>query len=304
MTSFKIDKKDFKTFLKVCAMEGAIQFRDGKAVNKPFFTALNLIVEDGCIKILTRELHRKKTDALMTKEGVTVIESGEIPITSYDAIEKVLKGNGLKGELTITSNENGSILTIESNQGKDMYEIRQKISKELDDFKNDGEIKKGLANWLNWHKFDGENGLLMMHAVHPKTKQITDVPYPMRIKVKKEDLEKMVGDTINITKDNKTPLIVKNGIFTTKKGEANATIKSRHEIDFENLGTELIDFEEKFYSLQTIIPNLFDEIIFNIRRVKTNGTINMYITSTDEKSKISIAIGIASILSRQEKDEE
>lgn len=291
MTKFKIQKEEFKTFLKICSMEGSIQFRDNKAIKKPMFSAFTIVAGEDNIKVLATDTHRKKTDALFIKKDVEVIEAGEIPITSYGMISKILKGKGISGEITV-SNKN-DILILDSE--KDVYEIRQKKSEDLEKLSKDTGIKKHLTEWLEWHKFDGEQGTLIMHHVS-KTGKKTPVPYPTRIKVNKKDLLKVVGDTLDITKDNKTRLILKDGIFRATKGEANASISSKHTIEFTDEGLELVEFEEDFYSIQTIIPNLFDEIYLNIRRVKANKTITIYVTSYDEKSKIEVRLGLVSII--------
>ena len=106
---------------------------------------------------------------------------------------------------------------------------------------------------------------------------------------------KLVDDTINLTKDNNTTISLQDGLLKAFKGEANAATKGRHEIDFVDLGSELIDFEGEFYNIQTIVPNLFNRITLNIRKVETDNSLAFMIKSVDKKSGIEILIGISSI---------
>lgn len=285
MVKFTVDKKTFKKFLEVCSMEGIIQFRDKKSIKKPLFSTFYMdVLPEGIIEVLTTDTYRKKTDALFTLSGVEVEESGKLPIMDYKAIVDCL-GTGIKGKIRVENN--GTIILIATD--KDSYEIRQKSSKELEDLQAD-ETVAHLNQWREWHVFDGEGDMLIMH--HPKL----DVPYPMKISVSKEDLMKVVGDTINIMKDNKTTLWYIDDGFNASKGEENASIRSKHAIGFELLLNETIEFAESFYNIQTIIPNLFDKIELNIRRVKANNTIAVFITSIEPKLKMETKIGLVSII--------
>ena len=240
--------------------------------------------------------------------GIDVLTPGVITISDYSAIVDVLKGRGLdKGLLTVWNEEN----TIFIEGEKDGYQIRQRENSDIEIFtKKKGSMIKYLNGWRKAHKFeteekeievDGqvvkfkEEGLLIATMKDPKTKEMIHIPFSIKIEVSKEDLLKVVADTVNLTKDNKTIISLQDGVLKALKGEANARTKGRHEIAFKDLGTELTDFEESFYNIQTIIPNLFDKIIFNIRRVETDNSLAVWIKSVDEKSKMEINIGLLSI---------
>ena len=205
----------------------------------------------------------------------------------------------------ITVSAKDTIITLESI--KDVYEIRQKGKIYLDELKKKDktQVLKHLENWKKWHQFD-EKGMLIMHysATTKAGKEVKqDVPYTMKIKVKKEDLLKVVGDTINIMKDNKTRLVFKDKKFLAFKGEENANIKSKHNIDYESLLEDHIEFDEEFYNIQSIIPNLFDNIELNVRRVNANKTVAIFVRSIDEKSKIEVSIGLISIIKGSKEEE-
>lgn len=292
MAKFRVDKKTFKKFIEVTTMEGIIQFRDKKGIKKPLFSSFYVNAKDNhTIEVLTTDSYRKKTDALFILKDVNVEEPGIIPIMDHEAILDCL-GSGIDGVITIENND--SILTIST--PKDSYEIRQRINKDLEELQS-SELVTHLNQWRDWHKF-GEDGILVMH--HPKV----DVPYPMKIKVSSADLLKVAGDTLNIMKDNKTVFSFSSDVLSSKKGEDNASIKSFHEIEHELLGKETIEFEEEFFNVQTIVPNLFDYVEFNIRRVQTNNTVAIYIRSIDEKLKIEVNIGLISIIKQESKGEE
>lgn len=299
MTSFKGKKTIISTFLKTCLMEGIIQFRDKKSIKKPLFTTFYLnVYENGILEVLTTDIYRKKTDAIFDKTGIEVIEPGVIPITNHEAILLCLGGKGIKGDVTFKFENNITFLETET----DSYEIRQKSNKDLESLQST-EVIKHLTDWKSWHIFEtveetNEEGQVVLSydklfMNHPKIK----VPYLTRVKIKKDDLMKVVSDTINITKDNKTKLVLKEGKLYAFKGEENASIKSKHEIPFENLHSEeVLEFDEDFYNFQAIIPNLFDEVEFHIRRVQANKTIAIYIRSIDKKTGIRACVGLVSII--------
>lgn len=302
MAEFTIEKSNLKKFFDVCSMEGTIQFRDKKAIKKPLFSSFYLIVGKDTLEVLTVDPYRRKTDAQFIKTGVVVHQEGTIPIMEHEAINECLKGKGISGLIAVSNKD--TIVTLETE--KDVYEIRQKGKVFLEELKveDKAQVLKHLQDWKNWHQFEtieeetdiGSNQYTQLFMNHPKVK----VPYPMRIKIKKEELLKIVGDTINIMKDNKTRLKFKDGVFKAFKGEENAKIKSRHEINYEPLLEEFVEFEEEFYNIQSIVPNLFDDIEFNIRRVDANKTISIFVRSIDEKLKIEANIGLVSIVKGSE----
>ena len=299
MTIFKDDKDSISTFLKTCLMEGVIQFRDKKSIKKPLFSTFYLnVLEGGILQVLTTDIYRKKTDALFEKTGIVVQEAGVIPITNHEAIMLCLGGKGIKGSVSFKYDNNLIFLETDA----DSYEIRQKSNKDLESLQ-DTETVKHLTDWKSWHAFEtvnetDENGKVLnsydrLFMNHPKTK----VSYSVRLKIQKDELMKIVGDTLNITKDNKTKLVMKEGRLYGYKGEENASIKGKHEIHFENLNSEeKIEFDEDFYNFQAIVPNLFDEVEFHIRRVQANDTIAIYIRSIDKKTGIKACIALVSII--------
>jgi len=307
MAIFTIEKENLKKFFDVCSMEGTIQFRDKKGIKKALFSSFYLIVEKDRLEVLTVDPYRRKTDAHFIKTGILVSEEGTIPIMEQEAIMLCLKGKGISGLIEV-SNKN-TIITLETE--KDVYEIRQKGKIFLEELKDDvkAQVLKHLNSWKTWHVFENieetdEEGNVIkeyeqLFMNHPSAK----VPYPMRIKVNKEELLKIVGDTINIMKDNKTRLTFKDGVFKAFKGEANAKITSKHIVDYEPLLEEFVEFDQEFYNVQSIIPNLFDNIELNVRNVKANGTTAIFMRSIDEKSNIEANIGLVSIVKGGEEEE-
>jgi len=290
MTKFRIGKEKFKKFLEITACEGVIKFRDSKKISEPLFSCFFLKVEGDRLEVLTIDTIKKKIQLNNIISGIEVIEPGKITISDYTAILKVLKGKGLgKGDLPITVWDEGDTIHIESEL--DGYSIRQRENKDLTSV---NKKLKYLEGWRKGHK-ENENGILVITAKNPKTKEIIKVPFSTKIVVKKEDLLKLVDDTINLTKDNKTKISLQDSVLRAFKGEANARTKGKHILPYEDIGVDLMEFEEDFYNIQTIVPNLFDNIILNIRRVETDGSLAVWIKSMDEKTKTEINIGLLSI---------
>lgn len=318
MTEFNVNKNAFRDFLKICSCEGTIKFREKKAIKIPLFSCFYLDVKKEQIiknekgkeigriparlEVLTIDTVRKKIQANLRLEGIKVIEDGIITISDYKAIIEVLAGKGLKGMLNIKND--GTKILIESDDGKDGYEIRQEANKNIKIIQKNKTVKY-LDTWRNAHKEDA-NGILVYHAIHPKTKQVVEVPFSTKLEIDKKEILKSVDDTVRLTKDNKTKIMLKDGILKMFKGEANAKVKGRHIVDYENKGSDLIEFEEDFYNIQTLIPNMFDKITLNIRRVDPNNKnfIAIIFDSVNEDTKISMRIGLSSIIAgeKEEKD--
>jgi len=289
MAKFRIKKGILKSFIEKTACNGIIKFRENTAVKQPLFSCFFLKVEDGKLEVLTIDTIKKKVRLNSIISGVEVIESGTITISDYEAILDVLKGKGLGKNPVITVFDEGSKLKIETDD--DGYEIRQRDNEDLEKV---SQKLKYLRAWRKGH-IKGEGGILVASAMNPKTKEIVKVPFNMKIVVNKEDLLKVVADTINLTKDNKTKLTHVDGELKAFKGEENARTKGRHKIPYEDIGKDVIDFDEYFYNIQTIVPNLFSKIILNIRRIESDGSLAVFIESIDEKSKTEINVGLISI---------
>ena len=298
MTKFRINKKEFREYLKCCSMKGIIQYQDSKPIKNCLFYNFNIEVRDGKLKVLTMDPYMRGIQGKFVKKDVDILEEGFMLISDYDLIDDCLGGKGLSDEILVYNDQrNPTTIFIETEN--DLYEIRQRGKFFIDELEMSEENKAGLIeelrNWDEWHEFERtEDGKIMLFMNHPKAK----VPYPMRIVVHKDSIMKCVDDTLKITKDNKTRIVSENGILRFMKGEKNAKIKSSHEIEYLNLldDEDVIQFDEEFYNIHTIIPNMFEDIEFNIRRVKSNNVIALYIVSEDQESKIEINVGMGSII--------
>lgn len=289
MAEFKINKEKFKKFLQITACEGVIKFRDSKAITEPLFSCFFLKVGDNQLEVLTIDTIKKKIQLNNIISGIEVIEDGTITVSDYNSILDVLKGKGLgKGDPIITVWDENEKICIQGDLDK--YEIRQRENKDLTAV---NKKLKFLKAWRNAHKED-ENGIIIASVKNLKTKETVNDPFSTKIVVNKDDLLKVVGDTINLTKDNLTRFNLQDGVLRAFKGEGNAKTKGEHIIPYEDIGTEVMDFDEKFYSIQTIVPNLFDKITLNIRRVKGDGSLAVWIKSMDEKTKTEINIALTS----------
>ncbi len=289
MTKFKITKERFLKFLEITACNGVIKFRDSKKVEQPLFSSFYLNATDDRLEVLTIDTIKKKIQLNNIISGVEVIEEGKIAISDYNAILDVLKGRGLGKDPIITVFDEGIVLKIETD--KDGYEIRQKENKDLTKV---SQKEKYLRSWRKGHNIN-ENGILVASAKNVKTKEIVEAPFSMKIVVSKDDLLKVVDDTINLTKDNKTRITHIDGVLKLFKGEANASTKGKHIVPYEDLGENVMDFDEFFYNIQTIVPNLFSKITLNIRRIEADNTLAVWVNSMDEKSKTEINISFTSI---------
>jgi len=289
MAKFKINRERFKKFLEITACEGIIKFRDSKAVTEPLFSCFFLVVKDNQLEVLTIDTIKKKIQLNNIISGVEIIEEGTITVSDYNSILEVLKGKGLgKGDPLISVWDEGDKICIVG--VLDRYEIRQKENKDLTGV---NKKLKFLKAWRKAHKVD-EKGIIVASVKNSKTKEVVNDPFSTKVIVNKDDLLKVVDDTTRLTKDNLTRISLQDGVLQVFKGKANAKTKGEHITPYEDVGMEVIDFDKDFYSIQTIVPNLFDKIILNFRKVKGDGSIAVWITSMDEKTKTEINIALTS----------
>jgi len=292
MVKFKIKKERLLEFLSSASMMGTYSFTSGKATKRAFFDSFFMDVHpEGKLVVLTLNKSRN-TSAKFTLKDVDVVEDGIIPITDAEAIISVLKQNSVKSDLNIDSE--GSIMTV--SDGKSTIEIEQRESKTIDELKKDNIVAQ-LKQWDDYHEFN-EEGTLVISKRHPQLKQ--DLPYPFRLVVKREELLPLIGTTLNLTKDNKTALIF-DGTFRAKSVQANSRIKLKDtKITATAVGTPF-NFEYEFYSLQAILPNLFDTIDINMKIAKAKeddvlkSYLNLYIVSREPKTNIETIIAFSSI---------
>ena len=289
MAKFKINKERFKKFLEITACEGIIKFRDSKAVTEPLFSCFFLVAKDNQLEVLTIDTIKKKIQLNNIISGVEIIEDGTITVSDYNSILDVLKGKGLgKGDPVISIWDEGNKIWIQGDLDK--YEIRQRENKDLTAV---NKKLKYLKAWRKAHEED-ENGIIIASVRNKKTKEIVNDPFSTKVIVNKDDLLKVVDDTTRLTKDNLTRISLNDSVLEAFKGAGNAKTKGEHIIPYEDVGSEVIDFDKDFYSIQTIVPNLFDKIILNFRKVKGDGSIAVWIKSMDEKTKTEINIALNS----------
>jgi len=309
MTQFKIKKEEFAEFLRKCMFIGTIQFRKGKAIRRPMFSCFYLDVDTfvvevedeqgnkkdetiGQLEVLAIDTGRKKVKLNVIKTGVEVIETGVITIQDPIIILNILEGKGMGKDAMISVRTDGVKMFIESET--DGYEIKQRNNSDIKTLQDANLITK-LTTWKSTH-FENDEGILTFTAIDPKTNEEVIVSFDTKLEIDKKDLLKVVDDTINLTKDNESKIVMQDSIIHILKGEANANVKSMHNIPFKDLGTAVLNFSNDFFSMQTIIPNLYDKIVFNIRKIAANNSIALQIVSEDAKSNMKVIVAIASII--------
>lgn len=283
----------FKKFLESVSMKGTYQFMKRKAVTKMFFDSYFLDVNPENKLIVLTLNKARNTSAKFTLEDVNVIEDGIIPITDAETIIDVLSTKGLGDDLEIESKD--TIMTI--NDGKTAIEIEQRESKDTEELKNTNIVKQ-LEDWDNLHEHNDDGILVISAKKHPKLEN--DLPYKMQLKIKKSELIPLIGTTLKLTKDNKTALVF-DGKFRAHSVQANSRIRLKN-TDIEcKINGEPFEFEYECYSLQSILPNLFDDIEINLKTAKAKDDdvmksyLNIYIVSKDPKLKMETIIAFSSI---------
>jgi len=287
MTRFKIKGKEFKKFLDGVACRGVLQFKSKGKTEAPLFSAFYIDVDKDNQKLTVLTIdtffQQIKQD---TSIKANVEEAGVIEITNKISFDKIFKSMDVEKKIEVWNDQDA--IYIQTVDGSDWYKRRLMGDKALEDVYNK---KNLLFNWRESHSYvdvEREDGKTVKVAkfTTPKGSAL----YPMRIKLNQKNLQKLVSDSINLTKDNDTVIFSENGNLTISTGRPNASSMARHTIPFEDIGQELFDFAIKFSALQAIIPNLLNEVIFNFRKQK-NGTMVLRIESIDKTMVQVFSIG-------------
>ena len=209
-----------------------------------------------------------------------VEEEGVIEITDKKTFDVIFDSVDVEKPIQISSD--GSAIYVE-NQDGDWYKRRIVGDKSLEEI---FEKKDELFNWVEQHslvKVDGKD-------VWKFTPEQGSALYPMRIKTTRKNLMKFVKDTLKLTKDNATVILSENGTITISTGQPNSTTMAKHKLEYESIGTELINFAVKFSALQAIVPNLLEDVILNFR-MQSSGIVVMRIESFDKNMKQVLSLG-------------
>jgi len=290
MVKFYIKAKDLKNLIDGVSCKGTLQFKSKGKTEAPLFGAFFIDVDkaNNKISVLTIDTFFSQIKQY-AEANAKVEEEGVIEVTDKKYFDKLFSSIDLEKPVSVESD--GNVIIVE-NQDGDWYRRRIVGDKNLDEV---NEKMNQLFDWMKSHELveviaEDELGNAVKRKVWKFTVPQGSATYPMRIKTNKKNLQKFVGDAINLTKDNDTIIISKDGEITIHSGKPNSTNQSRHRLEYENIGEEIIDFAVKFSALQAIVPNLQDEVILNFRM--TGGkTIVLRIESMNKTFYQIISIG-------------
>jgi len=271
VVDFKTKVGDFSKLLKTAMCQGTIVYKSGKAkssINKALFSTFHLDVdkENQLLEIMTMDTWYNTIAGDFTLRNVSVQEEGCLDITDPEAILKCL--STIDGKKQVEVSGEGTNLTIDTLDGIDHFEIRQVDNLTLDEMEMDD-----VYGWKDAVQ-KTEDGFLKF--VYGDTEGV----YTLVLKVDNSDLSKLVKDK-DITKNEETILIYKNGNFFVSTGDANANVKTKHAVMIKEKKGSIKDFQKTFYALHVIVPNLFKEVDLHIRQMD-DGRLGLHIESHEE----------------------
>lgn len=272
MVKFIIKAKDFKKFLKAVSCKGTLQFKSQGKVDNFLFSAFFIDVdkENQQLSVVTQDNYFKAIKQLAQIKA-KVIEEGVIEITDKKVFDVIFDAIDVEKPIQVSSD--GNAIYVE-NQDGDWYKRRIVGDKALDEV---FEKKDKLFQWVESHVLEEDGDIKLWRF----TTTQGSVLYPMRIKTTRKNFGKFVKDTLKLTKDNSTVIRCEEELITVSTGTPNSTNMSKHKLEYEDIGKELLGFAVKFSALQAIVPNLLDDVILNFRRTGAD-TIVMRIESFDK----------------------
>lgn len=281
MVKFTIRVGDFKKFLSTVACKGTLQFKSKGKVDSELFSSFYINADKTLqlLTVITIDTFFKQIKQCSTIRA-TVKEEGNLEITDKSGIDTILSGMDKNSLITITSD--GKTIEIENSDG-DWYKRRIIGDDSLQEVVDK---EATLKAWIDSHSLQLIDGKDLWKITVGSGSAL----YPMRIKTTKKDLQKFVKDCLNLTKDNDTVIISEGGTIEIHTGKPNSINRSKHVLKHENIGKEYIDFGAKFSALQSIVPNLLDDVILNFRK-NNKGLIILRIESFDKNMSQLIALG-------------
>lgn len=278
MVKFVIRAGDFKKFLDTISCKGTLQFKSKGKVDAELFSAFFINVKDKKLEVLTVDTFFNQIKQKATINAV-VKEEGKLEITNKSDFDEILKSMDKNYPITISSD--GKVIRVENDYG-DWYEMRIIGNESLSEIDSQ---EDSLKTWDEAHSLTTIDGAEVWKFTIPAGTAV----FPMRIKTNKKSLKKFVSDTIKLTKDDSTVIISEDGKINIYSGKPNSLKRSGHKLEHENIGTKVEHFAVKFAALQSIVPNLLDDVILSFRKTGMD-TIVMLIESSDKNMKQFISI--------------
>lgn len=285
MVKFTLRNSDLIAFLEKCTCKGVVLITSTDKTTKNFFNYFYMDIVKGAdeetlgyIEVKAIDSEERRMFIKHTLNNVQVDKAGRFAVTDADLLLSVLKSIPSARDIVFKLVEKGAVLKIETKEGKPYYgsKIRQiSLSEDMETTLENNNTE--LAKWNSYHSFD-EKAKCPRYTIPEGT-----ALYSAKLTLNKQELLKIIKDSISLTKDQDLKLsmtkVKKVWEFKIVSGKKADDIIMTAE--FDKTIDNPIPFEDLILTnLHPIINHLFNISTFYLR-IAGDGALKYWITSSE-----------------------
>lgn len=268
MVEFEIENGKLITFLEKCACKGVVLVTASGKITRNFFNKFYLDAVEGGLIVKAIDSEEQKMYIRHFLKDVDVDTMGTIAITDSDSLVEVLKA--IPRGRTISFKEDKSALIIETIDDGTYYGFKLRQIIPSDETQTALEKSKfGVAEWDEIHVFDD--------SVPKITVGGQSAWYDTVIYFTKGELQKVVSDSVKLTRDQDLTMKIKPRSISFSSGKKSDNIISDIRYDKEVIAP--CDGDFIITNLHPIVNHLFPKVIFFCRVAKEDGALKFWIQS-------------------------
>jgi len=288
---FSLINSDLIAFLEKCTCRGVVLVTAAERTTKNFFNYFYMDIVKGVeaetedeedipsyIRVKAIDSEERRMFIKHTLYNVNIEEGGRFTVTDAKLMLLVLKSIPSAREITFELIEEGTILKIETKEGKPYYgaKIRQiTLEEDLQSTIDNNDTE--LGKWDSFHSFD-EKANCPRYTIEEGT-----ALYNIKLIITKQELSEVIKQSITLTKDQdlKVSMTKVEDVWslsiTSGKDADDIVMTAEFDKNVENP----ITFENKILTnLHPIIPHLFNVSTFYFR-LAGDGALKFWITSSE-----------------------
>lgn len=277
MVIFNVNCGKLVEFLKKASAKGTVTITKTTKISDDFFKNFYLEAVEDRLEIKAVDSHGSTMWIWHKLSGVEVEEEGKIAITNPEVLLLILSFIPNDREVAFIYEEDKplSIMTIGGSPFKG-YELKEDFTLDANQIEN---YEKNVLGFITVHRFEDVPIIEV---------QGSKALYNTVVKFKNTDLNTIIKQTVEFTKDQNLLITMSEGSVEFKSGKKNS---SKDRDLFEGIEiTNPIEFSQSFGNLQPVIPHMYKNIIFYMREA-SDKKIKMWIQSKSGDIELNFITG-------------
>ena len=268
MVEFTINNKKLITFLEKCACKGVVLVTSSGKITRNFFNRFYLNVNDDHLAVKALDSEEQKMYIRHFLRDVDVKTTGTFAVTDADSLVEVLRA--IPSSRLISFREEKNALIIETTDEGTYYGFRLRQIVPSDETMISLEKSKfGVAEWDSIHTFS--DGIPVI------TVKEQSASYDTTIMFSKQELQKVVNDSIKLTRDQDLRLKYRPDSVNFSSGKKSDNIVAKITYDKEIVNP--IEGEWIITNIHPIVNHLFGKVLLFSRIAQQDGALKFWIQS-------------------------